>query len=127
MIAKPDRRILAIDVGGTHVKVLHSAHAEKRKFSSGTDLTAAEMVSQTLDLTRDWTYDVVSIGYPGPVIHNRPLDEPHNLGKGWVGFNFAKAFERRSGSSTTQPCRRSAATKAGACCFWGWGPGLGPP
>src|SRR5689334_20715165 len=92
---KPPRkrlRILAIDVGGTHVKVLRSGKSERRKFASGPELTASEMVAQVLDLTSDWDYDAVSMGYPGPVVHNRPIAEPHNLGSGWVGFDFRHAF-----------------------------------
>jgi polyphosphate glucokinase len=92
--AKRTRRktILAVDVGGSHVKVMVNRGLTKREFVSGPHLSAKEMVKQVKDLTADWSYDVVSIGYPGPVVHNRPLAEPHNLGRGWVGFNFAKAF-----------------------------------
>jgi polyphosphate glucokinase len=81
-----------VDVGGSHVKVMDNRGLTKREFVSGPHLSAREMVKQVKDLTADWSYDVVSIGYPGPVVHNRPLAEPHNLGGGWVGFDFAKAF-----------------------------------
>ena len=66
----------------------------RREFVSGPHLSAREMVKQVKRLTADWSYDVVSVGYPGPVVHNRPLAEPHNLGHGWVGFGFEKAFGR---------------------------------
>src|SRR3984885_5326251 len=87
------KTILAVDVGGSHVKVMDSKRRIKREFVSGPHLSAKEMVKQIKDLTADWSYDVVSIGYPGPVVHNRPLAEPHNLGKGWMGFDFAAAFK----------------------------------
>jgi polyphosphate glucokinase len=93
-LAERGHKILAIDVGGTHVKVMCSPGSEKREFESGPDLTAGGMVARVRDLTKDWDYDVISIGYPGSVIHNRPLAEPHNLGSGWVGFDFKQAFGR---------------------------------
>jgi polyphosphate glucokinase len=84
--------VLAIDVGGSHVKVMTNKGLTKREFPSGRHLSAKKMVREIKRLTKDWSYDVVSIGYPGPVAHSRPLAEPHNLGHGWVGFNFEKAF-----------------------------------
>src|SRR5262245_12164267 len=84
--------VLAIDIGGTHVKVLATGQKEERKFDSGPTLTARRMVSGVKRLTKDWKYNVVSIGYPGPVMHGRLVSEPHNLGSGWVRFNFKAAF-----------------------------------
>src|SRR5579871_5519284 len=84
--------ILTIDVGGSHIKVMTNKAQTKREFASGSDLSAKSMVKQVKDLVKDWSYDVISIGYPGPVVHNRPLLEPHNLGSGWTGFDFARAF-----------------------------------
>ena len=86
--------VLVIDVGGTHVKILASGRTDKREFDSGPKMTAQQMVSGVRKLAGDWSYDVVSIGYPGPVLHDRPVGEPHNLGKGWMGFDFAAAFHR---------------------------------
>ena len=86
--------ILAIDIGGSRVKFMTDKERTKRAFVSGPDLSAKAMVRKIKALTKDWSYDVVSIGYPGPVINNRPLSEPHNLGRGWAGFNFEKAFGR---------------------------------
>ena len=86
--------ILAVDVGGTHVKVLLQGQKEPRKAESGPAMTANKMVRDVKTLSRGWKYDAVSIGYPGSVSHGRPFQEPHNLGTGWVGFNFAKAFGR---------------------------------
>ena len=86
--------ILVIDVGGTHVKILATGQNEKREFESGPSMTAQEMASGVRKLAGDWSYDVVSIGYPGPVLRDHPVAEPRNLGKGWVGFDFRKAFGR---------------------------------
>src|SRR5215468_4634105 len=86
--------VLVIDIGGTHVKVLLTGETEPRKFDSGPKLTPNEMVRGVKKLTAGWSYDAVSIGFPGPVLHNRPIAEPRNLGKGWLGFNFRSAFGR---------------------------------
>src|SRR5262245_66660772 len=64
-----------------------------REFPSGPTLTAEQMVAGVKKLTEDWTYDAVTIGYPGPVINNRPLTDPWNLGGGWMGYDFAAAFK----------------------------------
>ena len=85
-------KVLAVDVGGSHVKVLVKGQTEARKFDSGPGLAPRGMVSGVRKIAGDWTYDVVSIGYPGPVLGNTPISEPHNLGRGWTGFNFEAAF-----------------------------------
>src|SRR5262245_37487699 len=94
--AKGNRKlkILVIDVGGTNVKVLAPGMKEPIKLPSGPQMSPAMMVQKVKDAVKDVDYDVVSIGYPGPVIQGRPLREPHNLALGWVGFNFRKAFGR---------------------------------
>jgi polyphosphate glucokinase len=88
------KRVLVIDVGGSSVKILATSQTESRSFRSGPTLTPRRMVSRVKKLAADWAYDVVSIGYPGPVLHGRPIAEPHNLGRGWVEFDFAQAFGR---------------------------------
>src|SRR5271170_422279 len=85
--------VLVVDVGGTHVKVLATGQDQKREFVSGPKLTPKQMVRKVGSLVVDWKYDVISIGYPGPVLRNRPISEPWNLGKGWLGFNFEGAFQ----------------------------------
>ena len=77
--------VLVVDVGGTNVKILATGQTELRKFPSGPTLTAKQMVAGVKKLARDWKYDVVSIGYPGMVVRNRPLAEPYNLGRGLGG------------------------------------------
>ncbi len=80
-------KILVIDVGGTHVKVLATGRKQRAEFPSGPKMTPAKMVAAVRAATAGWTYDAVSIGYPGPVAHGRPLAEPHNLGRlGWIRF-----------------------------------------
>jgi predicted NBD/HSP70 family sugar kinase len=84
--------VLVVDVGGTHIKILATGQTEPRKFGSGPSMTPEEMVAGVKGLAGDWKYDAVSIGYPGPVLHDRPVAEPHNLGSGWVGFDYEAAF-----------------------------------
>ncbi len=86
-------KILVIDVGGTNIKA-HVSHTQKTlKIPSGPQMTAKKMVKAILEATAGWKYDVVSIGYPGIVVHSKIITEPHNLAKGWVGFDFKKAFK----------------------------------
>jgi polyphosphate glucokinase len=85
-------RILVVDVGGTHVKVLVTGQHQPVKIPSGPDMTATRMVNLVRAATAGWKYDAVSIGYPGPVVNGRPAENPRNLGKGWVGFDFRRAF-----------------------------------
>ena len=84
--------VLVVDVGGTNVKILATGQAEPRRFPSGPKLTPEQMVSGVKELAGEWQYDVVSIGYPGLVLHGRVVAEPHNLAAGWVGFDFEAAF-----------------------------------
>jgi polyphosphate glucokinase len=92
--ANAARQVLAIDIGGTHVKILASHQRTKRQVESGPAMTAAQMVDAVKALAEGWDYDVVAMGYPGPVLHNRPILEPAHLGAGWVGFDFNAAFGR---------------------------------
>ncbi len=117
--------VLVVDVGGTHVKVLATGQTEPRKFESGPTLTPARMVSGVKKLTRDWKYDAVSIGYPGPVLHDRPIAEPHNLGHGWVGFKFRSAFGRPVQIVNDAAMQALGSYKGGKMLFLGLGTGLG--
>src|SRR6476619_1692087 len=85
-------RILVVDVGGSHVKLLASGQSDRIKLQSGPTLTQQHMVAAVRAATGDWAYDVVSVGFPGPVRGGRAAREPHNLGPGWVGFDFTAAF-----------------------------------
>jgi len=122
-ISKP--KILVIDVGGTHVKVRVTGQREERKIDSGPTMTAARMVRDVKNLVEDWTYDVISIGYPGTVVHGRPVHEPHNLGGGWVSFNFAKALGRPVKMINDAAMQALGSYKGGSMLFLGLGTGLG--
>ena len=124
-LAERGHKILAIDVGGTHVKVMCTPGSEERKFESGPDLSAQDMVARVRDLTKDWDYEVISIGYPGPVVHNRPLAEPHNLGSGWVGFDFKQAFGRPVKIVNDAAMQALGSYRGGRMLFLGLGTGLG--
>jgi polyphosphate glucokinase len=118
-------KILTIDIGGTHVKILATGQTERRAFESGKTLTPAKMVAGVKRLAKDWRYDVVSIGYPGPILHNRPVCEPHNLAKGWVGFNFERAFKRPVKAVNDAAMQALGSYKKGRMLFLGLGTGLG--
>ena len=119
------RTILTIDVGGTHVKVMTNKDRIKRDFASGSDLSARMMVRKVKALTRNWSYDVVSLGYPGPVIRNRPLMEPYNLGRGWIGFDFEKAFDCPTQVVNDALMQALGSYEGGRMLFLGLGTGLG--
>ncbi|MBR0692939.1 ROK family protein [Bradyrhizobium lablabi] len=119
------RTVLVIDVGGTHVKVMTDKGRTKREFVSGPDLSARVMVRKVKALTKDWTYDVISVGYPGPVVRNRPLAEPHNLGRGWAGFDFQEAFGRPTKVVNDALMQAIGSYQGGRMLFLGLGTGLG--
>jgi polyphosphate glucokinase len=118
-------RVLVIDVGGTHVKVLATGCRTPRKIRSGPSMTARQMVSAVRQLTADWRYDVVSIGYPGVVIHGRPVAEPYNLGRGWVGFDFRRAFGCPIRIVNDAAMQALGSYRGGRMLFLGLGTGLG--
>ena len=117
--------VLVIDIGGTHVKVLATGQDAHREFDSGPSLTPKRMVSKVRKIVADWKYDVVSIGYPGPVLRNRPVSEPWNLGKGWCGFNFEAAFKRPTKVVNDAAMQALGSYKRGKMLFLGLGTGLG--
>lgn len=122
---KPQKNILVIDVGGTHVKVLATGQKEPVKIDSGPKMTPDKMVKQVREATKDWNYSVISLGYPGPVIHGHPLSDPHNLGRGWVGFDFRKAFGRPVKVVNDAAMQALGIYKGGRMLFLGLGTGLG--
>jgi polyphosphate glucokinase len=117
--------VLVVDVGGTHVKVRMSGQKELRKFDSGPEMVPKTMLRGVRMITEDWSYDVVSIGYPGPVLHNRPVAEPHNLGRGWLGFNFEAAFGHPVRVINDAAMQALGSYKGGKMLFLGLGTGLG--
>jgi polyphosphate glucokinase len=119
------RKILVIDVGGTHVKILMTGQKQPVKIPSGLSMTAAKMIRVVKKATRSWKYDCVAIGYPGPVINGHPLREPHNLGGGWMGFDFRKAFGRPVKLINDASMQALGSYKGGRMLFLGLGTGLG--
>jgi polyphosphate glucokinase len=138
---KTNRRILVLDVGGTHVKLLVTGGKpmgmpmgvpmgmpimkQPILIPSGPTMTPEAMVRQVKAAVKNIPYDVVSIGYPGPVVHGRPLREPYNLGKGWVGFNFRKALGRPVKIINDAAMQALGSYKKGRMLFLGLGTGLG--
>jgi len=118
-------KVLAIDVGGTHVKILATDQKTPQKFTSGPKMTAKQMASTVNKLAAGWNYDAVSIGYPGPVVHGRILREPYNLGSGWVKFDFEKAFGCPVKIINDAAMQALGSYKGGSMLFLGLGTGLG--
>lgn len=117
--------VLVIDVGGTHVKILATGQKNKREFPSGPKLTARAMVSRVKKLAAGWKYDVVAIGYPGPVRHGRPVAEPHNLAPGWVTFDYRAEFGKPVKILNDAAMQALGSYKHGKMLFLGLGTGLG--
>jgi len=118
-------RILVVDVGGTHIKLTATGGAKPLKIASGPRMTAAKMVRLTRKAAADWGYDAVSIGYPGPVVHGKAIAEPRNLGGGWVGFDFRRAFGCPVKMMNDAAMQALGSYKGGRMLFLGLGTGLG--
>jgi polyphosphate glucokinase len=118
-------KVLVVDVGGTHVKILATGQKQPREFPSGPTLTARQMVAGVKKLAADWKYDAVTIGYPGPVINNRPLADPRHLGGGWMGFDFEAAFKRPAKVVNDAAMQALGSYRGGKMLFLGLGTGLG--
>ena len=118
-------QVLVVDVGGTHVKILAAGQNEVRRFSSGAALTPEQMVAGVKQLAGDWKYDAISIGYPGPVVKNRPLTEPHNLGSGWIGYDFESVFQCPVKVVNDAAMQALGSYEGGKMLFLGLGTGLG--
>ncbi|HEV2693502.1 MAG TPA: ROK family protein [Verrucomicrobiae bacterium] len=125
MKSKNKKKILVIDVGGTHIKFHAPGTGAVTKIISGPALTAGGMVAAVKTATAGWKYDAVSIGYPGPVKDNRPQREPHNLGGGWVKFDFKKAFGRPVKVINDAAMQALGGHTGGRMLFLGLGTGLG--
>ena len=118
-------KVLAVDVGGSHVKVLLNGLDERRRFVSGPDLTAKQMVKGVLDLTKDWDYVGISVGVPSPVVHENVVRDPMNLGTGWKGFDFAAAFGKPTKVINDAAMQALGSYEGGRMLFLGLGTGLG--
>ena len=118
-------KVLVIDIGGTHVKVMATGQDAPRAFESGTRMTPKRMISEIRKIAPDWKYEAVSIGYPGPVCGGRIMSEPWNLGKGWTRFDFKKAFNRRVKIINDAAMQALGSYEGGKMLFLGLGTGLG--
>lgn len=117
--------VLVIDIGGTNVKILASGHSQPKKFPSGPDLTPARMVAGVKKLAKDWKYDAITIGLPGPVLHGQLILDPRNLGGGWVGFDFSAAFGVPAKLVNDAAMQALGSYNGGKMLFFGLGTGLG--
>jgi len=118
-------QVLSIDIGGTNVKFMTSNAVESRRFPSGPTLTPDQMTNQVLEATKDWSYDVVTIGYPGPVTNDKALLEPRNLGRGWVGYDFGAHFGKPTKLINDAAMQALGSYEGGRMLFLGLGTGLG--
>jgi polyphosphate glucokinase len=118
-------KILVIDIGGTNIKVASSDKRVPIKIPSGPTMTAEQMTKDVLAATQGWAYDCISIGYPGPVVHDHPLAEPHNLAPGWIGFPYQKTFGKPLRFINDAAMQALGGYKGGRMLFLGIGTGLG--
>jgi polyphosphate glucokinase len=123
--ATKDSRVLTVDVGGSHVKLMDSVNRERRQFDSGPELTARQMCEGVLALAADWDYSTVSIGIPAPIRNNRPLTNPPNLGDGWIEFDYAAAFGKPLKILNDAAMQALGSYQGGKTLFLGLGTGLG--
>ena len=117
--------VLVIDIGGTHVKVASTEQPVPLKIVSGPQMTAKQMAKEVLEATREWNYDAITIGYPGPVENDRPLLEPHNLAPGWVDFPYQKVFAKPVRFMNDAAIQALGGYRGGKMLFLGIGTGLG--
>lgn len=118
-------KVLVVDVGGTHLKILATGEKTPRKVASGRRMTARRMCKWVRKAASDWSYDVAAIGYPGPVVHGKPIREPYNLGKGWVGFDYENGLGCPVKVINDAAMQALGSYKGGRMLFLGLGTGLG--
>lgn len=118
-------KILVIDIGGSNVKAITTGRKAPVKIASGPEMTAAQMAAAVRKAAADWDYDAVSIGFPGPVVDNKPASEPKNLGRGWVRFDYKKAFGKPVRMANDAALQALGSYQGGRLLFLGLGTGLG--
>ncbi len=121
----PYQKVLAVDIGGSHVKLLATGEEKRRKFKSGDELTPQRMVDGVLENAGDWDFEVVTIGIPAPVRNGRLVHEPQNLGEGWIVFDYAGAFGRPTKLINDAAMQALGSYEGGRMLFLGLGTGLG--
>jgi predicted NBD/HSP70 family sugar kinase len=120
------KRILVVDIGGSHVKLMISQRGKRRKFESGPKLGPKETIQQIKELTSDWKYDALSIGFPAPVRNGKILNDPKHLGKGWASFNFSDALRKPARVINDAALQALGSYRGGSrMLFLGLGTGLG--
>ena len=117
--------VLVVDVGGTNMKIGLSGHKQVLKIPSGPEMNARRMAAAVKKATAGWRYDAVTIGYPGPVLNGKPAREPHNLGPGWMGFDYKKAFGKPVRLMNDAAMQALGSYQGGRMLFLGLGTGLG--
>jgi len=121
----PNKKVLVLDIGGTHVKALVTGEKVHRQFDSGKHLTPRRTIAEVRKLVAGWDYNHITIGYPGPVLHGKPQCDPWNLGKGWVGFDFKRAFKCPVKVINDAAMQALGSYRKGKMLFLGLGTGLG--
>jgi polyphosphate glucokinase len=119
------KTVLAVDIGGSNIKISLSTGSEKRAISSGPDMTPERMVAAVKQMAEGWAYDVIGIGYPGPVTKGVITVDPHNLGAGWKGFGFEAAFGKPVRTVNDALMQAIGGYEGGRMLFLGLGTGLG--
>src|SRR6266478_2528366 len=119
------KKVLVLDIGGTFVKIYATGRAGPVQINSGPTMAPKQLVNAVKKATDGWNYDVISIGYPGPVVDGKPLNDPANLGKGWVGFDFDKAFGVPVKIINDAAMQALGSNRAGRMLFLGLGTGMG--
>ncbi len=117
--------VLVIDIGGSHVKLLATGRSDVVKIPSGHDLTPQRLVADVLEAAKDWNYEVVSIGFPGPVVAGKPEREPPNLGTGWIGVEFTASLGHPVKLVNDAAMQALGSYEGGRMLFLGLGTGLG--
>jgi polyphosphate glucokinase len=117
--------VLVIDVGGTSAKLWHTSHEEHRKFPSGKELTPDKLVAETREMVHDWHWEAIALGLPCRVSNGRPVEDPQNLGPGWVGYNFASAFDTQVRILNDAALQALGSYDGGRMLFLGLGTAVG--
>lgn len=117
--------VLVVDIGGSSIKLASSIEAHNARFLSGPAFTPRDLVDGIAKATADWHFDAISIGMPAPIKANRLTLAPHNLGAGWLEFEFEKAFEKPVKVINDAAMQALGSYDGGKMLFLGLGTGLG--
>lgn len=118
-------KILVIDIGGSHVKLMFSGSEERRKFDSGSTFTPKQLISTVNKMTKDWDFDAITVGFPAPIVAQKPTKAPNNIGAGWLGYDFSKIFSKPVKVINDAAMQALGSYEGGRMLFLGLGTGLG--